>query len=32
MFCAARQNPVCAIFIFIEEIVMEVSDNKKVNL
>ena len=24
MFCAAKQNPVCATFIFIEEIVMEV--------
>ena len=30
MFCAARQNPVCATFlIFIEEIVMEVSTTKK---
>ena len=29
MFCAARQNPVCATFIFIEEIVMEVSTTKR---
>ena len=29
MFCAARQNPVVPLFIFIEEIVMEVSTTKK---